>query len=293
MAYIGRQPTVGNFRICDAISVVNGQAAYTMQVGGVNVVPESANNMIVSLNGVIQKPGSSFTVSSSTITFSSSLSTGDVIDFIQILGGVANIGTPSDGTVSLAKLSATGTKSSSTFLRGDNTFAAAGLSGWSENGSNNDLLPGNASAGIYLGVNSATASNLLNDYEEGTWTVDFVRSGSSIGSFNNRSAHYTKIGNVVYVSASTQYTGSSLSGSYIVGQGLPFTISSKNKTGVSGTYLLGPGSGSTNQSVGSAGGWNEQNDFFMVPGGQGQDRYISAWTQNNYLVVAFWYYTDA
>ena len=104
MAYIGRQPTVGNFRICDAISVVNGQAAYTMQVGGVNVVPESHNNMIVSLNGVIQKPGSSYTVSSSTITFSSNLSTGDVIDFIQILGDVANIGTPSDGTVTSAKL---------------------------------------------------------------------------------------------------------------------------------------------------------------------------------------------
>ena len=106
MAYIGRQPTVGNFRICDAISVVNGQAAYTMQVGGVNVIPESANNMIVSLNGVIQKPGSSYTVSSSTITFSSNLSTGDVIDFIQILGGVANIGTPTDGTVTSAKIGA-------------------------------------------------------------------------------------------------------------------------------------------------------------------------------------------
>ena len=126
MAYIGRQPTVGNFRICDAISVVDGQAAYTMQVGAVNVVPESHNNMIVSLNGVIQKPGSSFTVSSSTMTFSSNLSTGDVIDFIQILGGVANIGTPSDSTVSLAKLSATGTKDATTFLRGDNTFAEAG-----------------------------------------------------------------------------------------------------------------------------------------------------------------------
>jgi hypothetical protein len=33
MSYIGRQPTVGNFQICDAISVVNNQAAYTMQVG--------------------------------------------------------------------------------------------------------------------------------------------------------------------------------------------------------------------------------------------------------------------
>ena len=34
--------------------------------------------------------------------------------------------TPSDGTVSLAKLSATGTKDATTFLRGDNTFAVAG-----------------------------------------------------------------------------------------------------------------------------------------------------------------------
>jgi hypothetical protein len=32
MAYIGREPQVGNFQVCDAISVVNGQAAYTMQV---------------------------------------------------------------------------------------------------------------------------------------------------------------------------------------------------------------------------------------------------------------------
>jgi len=82
LSYIGRKPTVGNFQICDAISVVNGQAAYTMQVGSVNVIPQSANHMIVSLNGTIQKPNSSFTVSGSTITFASNLATGDVIDFI-------------------------------------------------------------------------------------------------------------------------------------------------------------------------------------------------------------------
>ena len=104
MAYIGRQPTVGNFQICDAISVVNGQAAYTMQVGSVNVSPESANHMIVSLNGTIQKPNSSYTVSGSTITFSSNLATGDVIDFIQILGDVLDLGVPSDATVTTAKL---------------------------------------------------------------------------------------------------------------------------------------------------------------------------------------------
>ena len=105
MAYIGAEPKIGNYQICDAISVVNGQAAYTMQVGSANVVPESANHMIVSLNGVIQKPGSSFTVSSSTITFSSNLATGDSIDFIILLGNVLDLGVPSDSTVTTAKLS--------------------------------------------------------------------------------------------------------------------------------------------------------------------------------------------
>ena len=104
MAYIGTKPTIGNFQICDAISVVNGQAAYTMQVGGVNVSPQSANHMIVSLNGTIQKPNSSYTVANSVITFSSNLVTNDVIDFIQILGDVLDLGVPSDATVTTAKL---------------------------------------------------------------------------------------------------------------------------------------------------------------------------------------------
>ena len=107
MAYIGKSPTVGNFQVCDAISVVNGQAAYTLQVGGVNVAPESANHMLVSLNGILQKPGSSFTISGSTMTFASNLATGDVIDFVQILGNVLDLGTPSDNTVTAAKLATT------------------------------------------------------------------------------------------------------------------------------------------------------------------------------------------
>tara|TARA_B100000780_G_scaffold19729_1_gene12751 strand:+ start:3442 stop:4443 length:1002 start_codon:yes stop_codon:yes gene_type:complete len=104
MSYIGRSPTVGNFQICDAISTVNNQAAYTMQVGSVNVLPETANHMIVSLNGVIQAPITSYTVSGSTITFAANLVTGDVINFIQILGDVLDLGVPSDGTVTNGKI---------------------------------------------------------------------------------------------------------------------------------------------------------------------------------------------
>jgi hypothetical protein len=102
--YIGKIPTVGNFQICDAISVVDAQAAYTMQVATVDVFPESANHMLVSLNGILQAPTTSYTVAGSTITFASALETGDVIDFIQILGNVLDLGVPSDDTVTTAKI---------------------------------------------------------------------------------------------------------------------------------------------------------------------------------------------
>ena len=62
-------------------------------------------NNLVSLNGVIQKfPGSSFTVSGSTLTFSSALTSSDSIDFIIAMGEPLLIGTPSDATVTGSKL---------------------------------------------------------------------------------------------------------------------------------------------------------------------------------------------
>ena len=126
MAYIGNPPISGNFQVCDAISVVNGQASYTMQVSSANVSPESANHMLVSLNGVLQKPNSSFTISGSTITFASNLATGDVIDFILLLGNVNDIGTPSDATVTNAKTNFTTTSSAAGLqIKGDGTTAGA------------------------------------------------------------------------------------------------------------------------------------------------------------------------
>jgi hypothetical protein len=104
MAYIGKQPTIGNFQKCDAISVVNGQATYGLTVNSVAVFPESANHVLCSLNGILQAPTDSFTISSSNIVFASNLSTGDVIDFVMILGSVLDLGVPSDNTVSASKL---------------------------------------------------------------------------------------------------------------------------------------------------------------------------------------------
>ena len=103
MPFIGTQPEVGGYSVLDALTA-SATASYTLQLNSANFVPNSANQLLVSLNGVIQKPGSSFTVSGSTLTFSSALASSDSIDFILVMGEPLLVGTPSDGTVSTAKI---------------------------------------------------------------------------------------------------------------------------------------------------------------------------------------------
>ena len=59
-----------------------------------------------------------------------------------------------------------------------------------------NILFDTASKGIYLGVTSATASNLLDDYEEGTWTPT---ENNGVTLTQNDQARYTKIGDTVFL----------------------------------------------------------------------------------------------
>jgi len=121
MAYIGKTPTVGNFVKLDALTA-SATASYTMQVDSVNFSPESVNHMLVSLNGVIQAPTTSYTISGSTITFASALTSSDSIDFIMVYGNVLDIGTPSDATVTNAKTNFVSTSSAAGLqIKGDGT----------------------------------------------------------------------------------------------------------------------------------------------------------------------------
>jgi len=101
--YIGKQPQIGNYQTCDSISAT-ATDTFNLTVGGAAVSPISAHHCLVSLNGILQAPISSYTISGSTIVFASALTTSDSIDFITILGHTLDTGTPSDGTVTNAKL---------------------------------------------------------------------------------------------------------------------------------------------------------------------------------------------
>jgi hypothetical protein len=121
MAYIGKEPQTGAYSMLDSLTA-SATASYSLTLDSVAFLPESANHLIVSLNGVIQKAGSSYNVSGSTLTFSSTLASSDSIDFVLALGNVLDIGTPSDSTVTNAKTNFVSTSSAAGLqIKGDNT----------------------------------------------------------------------------------------------------------------------------------------------------------------------------
>mgnify|MGYP001426488438 CR=1 FL=1 len=103
MPFIGQQPITGAYSKLDSITT-SATATYNLQLNGGAYYPQSANHLLVSLNGVMQAPQDSFTVSGSQITFASALTSSDSIDFIMALGDVLDIGTPSDGSVNTSQL---------------------------------------------------------------------------------------------------------------------------------------------------------------------------------------------
>ncbi len=153
MSYIGRGvDNISNVEKLDNITF-DGGTTYALTKSSVAYTPSSSNCILLSIDGIVQQ--GNFSVSTTNIVFDWSPTSSNTCDWIMHFGtGVLNI--PADGTVTLAKmavnsidsdqyvdasidnahladdavgvaeLSATGTASSSTFLRGDNAWAAAG-----------------------------------------------------------------------------------------------------------------------------------------------------------------------
>ena len=106
MSYIGRQNLGGAYRQLDDISsgFDGSDTTHTMQVNSQNVTVGDVNQIILSLGGVIQKPGTDFTVSGSVLTFTTAPAANT--SFFAVLLGSDNGGTvtPTDTSVTKAKL---------------------------------------------------------------------------------------------------------------------------------------------------------------------------------------------
>jgi hypothetical protein len=105
VAYIGNPPYLGQWRKLDDISgSFNGSTTtFTTSVAGSNVTAGTAQQLLVSLGGVIQSPNTDYTVTTNSITFTTAPTLGLTFSAV-LMGDTLNTGSPSDGAVTTSKL---------------------------------------------------------------------------------------------------------------------------------------------------------------------------------------------
>ena len=109
MAYIGRQLVRGQNRVLDDISgSFNGSTtAFNLTVSSSSSPPASVNQLWIILGGVLQKPGTDFTVADAVITFTTApASTLSFWGMIQ--GDTSDINSPADASVTPSKIANSG-----------------------------------------------------------------------------------------------------------------------------------------------------------------------------------------
>lgn len=96
MPYIGREPLIGAFLKLDSLAASFNSACttFTLTSSGTPVVPGSAQNLIISYNGVLQEPVTAYGVSGTSIIFTTAPATGATF-FAVMLGQALDVGTVS------------------------------------------------------------------------------------------------------------------------------------------------------------------------------------------------------
>ena len=108
MPYIGKSPLHGNYSKLDDFSgdFDGSDATHALATNGIAVTPVTEAALLISINGVLQEPVTAYTVSGTNITFTSAPASTDTFYGVA-LGEQLSVGTPSDATVTPAKLNIT------------------------------------------------------------------------------------------------------------------------------------------------------------------------------------------
>ena len=120
MPFIGNQPALSYTSFVKQDFTTSATTSYTLDYPVTN-----ANELALFINFVRQEPTTAYTASGTTLTLTSATSASDDM-YCVFLGKAVQTVNPPSGSVGLSQLSATGTPSSSTFLRGDNSWQSAG-----------------------------------------------------------------------------------------------------------------------------------------------------------------------
>jgi hypothetical protein len=125
MASIGNSYTTQGF--IPAVDYFNGNGSTTAFTLSRPVASVAQVQAVI--ENVPQNPGDAYTVSGNTITFTSAPPSGTSNIYVYYTSPITQLIAPGQDTVGIAQLSATGTPSSSTYLRGDNSWASVGAIG--------------------------------------------------------------------------------------------------------------------------------------------------------------------
>jgi len=157
MPYIGRDTDkLSNVEVLDNITF-DGSSSYTLQKGGSNFTPSSANTLLVSIDGVVQ--AGNFTVSGSTIDFGTAVAGTSTCDFI-LHYGVGLITTPADGTVTNDKINYPLAKSGATVSTFNRTTDDGDILELQKDGTAVGSIGVNNSDNIFIGGNASNHSGI-------------------------------------------------------------------------------------------------------------------------------------
>jgi hypothetical protein len=118
MPFIGNQPALSYTSFAKQDFTTSATTSYALSQPVTN-----ENEIALFINFVRQEPTTAYTASGTTLTLTSATSATDDM-YCVFLGKAVQTVNPPAGSVGISQLSATGTPSASTFLRGDNSFAA-------------------------------------------------------------------------------------------------------------------------------------------------------------------------
>ena len=140
MAYIGQGIKQGTFKVLDTSGNTYNGSNTTFSLG---TQVGAAAQLLVSHDGVIQLPGTDYTLASggASITFSTAPASGASIFIVEISGAVGGTVTPSDNSVGITQLNVSdGSSGQALTTNGSGTlsFATLALAGIDDQSSSND-----------------------------------------------------------------------------------------------------------------------------------------------------------
>ena len=196
MSYIGRDIRTGAFRQLDDISsgFDGSDTTHTMQVNSTNVSVGDVNQILLSLGGVIQKPGTDFTVSGSTLTFTTAPAANT--SFFAILLGSDNGGTvtPTDGSVTPGKTTFFNSTSLSDADLGAGLHIKTGDSGGSATSTADEIVvEGSGDMGIQLlgGASSSCGIAFGDSGDSNVGLITYNHANNSMSMKTNDTVHMT------------------------------------------------------------------------------------------------------